>query len=76
MENLLEPAGITVVVEKHTVRIKMGNKAYVTQVLKMRCGNDFADEAREMINTVLGNGTLIHGWKGVKMIAMNLDMNA
>lgn len=76
LENLLEPAGITVVVEKHTVRIKMGNKAYVTQVLKMRCDSDFADEAREMINTALGNGTLIHGWKGVKMIAMNLDMNA
>ena len=42
----------------------------------MRCDSDSADEAREMINTPLGNGTLIHGWKGVKMIAMNLDMNA
>ena len=55
LENLLEPAGITVVVEKHTVRIKMGNKAYVTQVLKMRCDSDFTDEAREIINTALGN---------------------
>ena len=75
LENLLEPAGITVVVEKHTVRIKLGNKAYVTQVLKMRCDSDFADEARDMINTALGNGTLTHGWKGVHMLSMNLDAN-
>ena len=75
LEHLLEPAGITVVVEKHTVRIKLGNKAYVTQVLKMRCDSDFADEARDMINTALGNGTLKHGWKGVKMLPMNLDAN-
>ena len=28
-----------------------------------------------MINTVLGNGTLTHGWKGVHMLPMDLDTN-